>query len=162
MAFKIFISSPVDGIEEYREEIIRQTRDVVGNEIFEFFFYELQQIDILPNKTITESIFEKSGKDFDALFVFFKDRVGSGTIEELDYFENVIISSNENCQIWWTQIDCDHSPNDVQAFKARLLGHNLGLPKIGGHLRIASPSMLGGVFTAKLWSLVSQLRPATT
>jgi hypothetical protein len=147
--FRVFISSPKDGIADYRADIIRATR-IVDPEKFDFFYYEKQNITRKPGQEIHEAIFEVAGTDFDAIFIFFKDRVGRGTINEFDFFEKFILNNNPNCEIWWAQIHCSRTPKLVSDFIGRISIRELELPTIAGEELIVTPSMLRGRFTAKV------------
>lgn len=155
--FRIFVSSPVDGIEDFRTAVKRAARGVENSNKFQFFFYEQYENIRQPGKTVCESIFATSGHQFDALFVFFKDRVGSGTIEELDYFESTIIPQNPDCKIWWAPIYCAQRPDATTQFIGRLLQHGTELPEVAGDEKIEQPIQLTGRLAAKLWSLVGQM-----
>ena len=162
--FRIFVSSPVDGIAEYRAEIIRAARCAVSGGTFEFFFYEQQDIECLPGQTVSEAVFAASGNNFDALFVFFKDYIGDGTLDEFDFFKNTVIKLNPRCEIWWSQIFCQNEPQNVRDFKAQLLGisadstGSLGLPIVAGGEINDEPWKLAGRFTSKLFGLAARLR----
>lgn len=124
---------------------------------FKLFFYEHYENERVDGRTVCESIFVSSGEKFDALFVFFKDRVGLGTIEELDYFENSIMSMNPDCKIWWSQIHCENQSEDIKNFKERLLKHNTGLPVAPGDEKIERPNQLAARLTTKIFSRVRQM-----
>lgn len=151
--FRIFVSSPVDGIEDFREEIKKIALAYETSKKFQFFFYEDFENELLPGMTICQSIFTSSGERFDALLIFFKDRVGPGTIEELDYFEQVIIPKYPHCKIWWSKIYCGGLPPDTRDFVNRLGKYNTSLPIVGGDLKIERPSQLVGRLVAKIASL---------
>ena len=155
--FRVFVSSPVDGIEDFRIAVMKAARAAENSRKFQFFFYENFENERLDGKTICESIFVSSGENFDALFVFFRDRVGAGTMEELDYFENAIMQRNPNCKIWWSQIFCNERSEGTKNLTARLLKYSTGLPILPGDEKIERPSQLAGRLTAKLWSLVDQM-----
>ena len=160
--FKVFISSPVYGIPEYRSEIIGSLQDAAASGIFEFFYYEAHEIEILQDRTICESIFAHCGDEFDAVYLFFKDRVGQGTRDEFNYFQNVLKQRNPNCQLWWTQISCaqhDQMTNELLQ-DIHSVGGNLGLWRRDGKM-IESPDLLASVFTAKLWNTAAGLRDGT-
>ena len=128
---------------------------------FEFFFYEKFENERLDGQTVCESIFKSSGLQFDALFVFFKERVGQGTIEELDYFESTIIPQNPRCKIWWTSIHCDERSGEANALVDRLLKYNTGLPIVGRELKIETPIQLAGRLTVKCNSVNAQMLSGT-
>lgn len=149
----MFVSSPVDGIMDFREEIKKAALAAEVGKKFRFFFYEDFENERLNGKTVCESIFASSGEQFDALLIFFRDRVGPGTIEELDYFEQIIIPKNPHCKIWWSQIYCDDQSADTRDFVSRLLGYSTGLPIVAGDLKIERPIQLVGRLVAKICSL---------
>jgi hypothetical protein len=155
--FRVFVSSPVDGIEKFRIEVMKVARAAENGGKFKFFFYEYFENARIPGKTVCESIFESSGEQFDALFIFFKDRVGAGTIEELDYFETKIIPKNPDCKVWWSQIHSDQKSEDVTQFVGRLLNYSTGLPIVPGDEIIKRPSQLTGRLIAKLLSLDEEM-----
>jgi hypothetical protein len=155
--FRIFVSSPVYGIEDYRYAVMSAARAASTSRKFEFFFYENSENHTIPGRTVCESIFAATELSFDAVFFFFKDRVGKGTWEELEFFETNILPGNPMCQIWWTQIFCDESPADVLSFIQRLLKYNTGLAAVAGEEKIDRPEHLKGRFTAKLFSTISGL-----
>jgi hypothetical protein len=155
--FRVFVSSPVDGILDFRTEVKNAALAAEFGKKFQFFFYEDFENERLNGKTVCESIFASSGEQFDALFIFFKDRVGSGTIEELDYFEQVIIPKYPNCKIWWSQIYCNAQSDPTRELVQRLLGHSTGLPIVGGDLKIKRPIQLVSRLMAKLLSLDVQI-----
>jgi hypothetical protein len=148
--FRVFVSSPVTGIELFRTEIMSAARYAKSGGQFEFYFFEEHENVRVEGKTICESIFEVSGIHFDAFFIFFRDRVGNGTREELDFLENTILKLNPGCQVWWTQIYCEQCPQDVEDFIGRLQNYNTGLRVVAGEEMINSPRELKGRFTAKL------------
>jgi hypothetical protein len=152
--FRIFVSSPVDGIEDFRTAVKRLALSAEINNKFKFFFYEQYENVRQHGQTVCESIFASSGDQFDALFVFFKDRVGPGTIEELDYFENMIIPQNPGCQIWWVPIYCEQRSDDTIEFVGRLLAYGTELREVAGDEKIVQPIQLTGRLTTKLFSLV--------
>lgn len=154
--FRIFVSSPVDGIAKYRAAIMDSALEAIGNGRLEFFFYEYCQNPALEGKTVCECIFAEAGHNFDAIFVFFKDRVGSGTREELDYFEKIIIPLNPACQVWWSQIYNKSYPDDVTKFVKHLTTkYNTGLPAIPGKGLNKSAQRLKGRLTSKLLKVVA-------
>lgn len=155
--FRIFVSSPVFGIEDYRYAVMSAARAAENCGKLEFFFFENSQNDRIAGQTICQSIFARTGTAFDAAFFFFKDRIGVGTREELDYFEAEILPVNPSCQIWWTQIYCETCPPEVSDFLARLQNYNTGLPIVPGEEKIDRPDYLKGRFTAKLFSIVANL-----
>lgn len=155
MPFRVFVSSPVTGIEEFRYEIMSAARHAERSGKFEFFFFEHHENARVDGKTICESIFEQSGQNFDAFFVFFRDRVGPGTIEELDYFTQNILMENPNCKLWWSQIYCDQHGEEVNDFLGRLHEHNTGLQVVPGEELNDRPSVLKGRFTAKLFETMA-------
>lgn len=148
--FRIFVSSPVDGIKDFRDAVIETSAFARRKGRFEFFFFEEHDNVRIPGKTICESIFVTSGLTFDALFVFFKDRIGNGTKEELDFFETTVIPANPRCDVWWSQIDCDCYPQDVGDFIARLQAYNTGLPTAQGLPKNCTPANLTNRLAAKL------------
>ncbi len=157
MPFRVFVSSPVTGIETFRYEIMSAARHAERSRKFEFFFFEHHENARVEGKTICESIFEQSGQNFDAFFVFFRDRVGAGTIEELDYFTNVILQNNPSCQLWWSQIYYDPPTNAVDDFLGRLHEHNTGLQVVPGEELNDKPGVLKGRFTAKLFETMGSI-----
>lgn len=150
--FRVFVSSPVYGIERFRYAVLDAARAARGSGRFEFFFFEEKENCVTPGMTICESIFKANGHNFDALFIFFKDRVGQGTIDELEYFQNVIYPMNPSCEIWWTQIysNSGHS-SEVTTILEKLNQFNTGIPIIPGRELISTPHDLALRFTAKLW-----------
>ncbi len=160
--YRVFISSPVYGIPEFRSEVIGSLQDAAASGIFEFFYFEGHEIEIQPDKTICESIFAHCGDDFDAVYLFFRDRVGQGTRDEFDYYRNVLRKRNPNCQLWWTKINCgDHDLMTAQLLEdIHDVGGNLGLWRRDGKL-IETPDILASVFTAKLWNTAAALRNGT-
>ena len=155
--FRVFVSSPVIGIEDFRIAIQSAARHAKSSGKIEFFFYEEHEITRIPGKTVCESIFAVAGHAFDAIFIFFKDRVGQGTQDELQYFEQIIIPGNEDCQIWWSQIYCENCSSEVTDLVMRLLTKNTGLRVIAGEEKIDSPDRLKGRFTAKLFEVIGGL-----
>lgn len=155
--FRVFVSSPVTGIEEYRYEVMSAARYANRSGVFEFFFFEHHENKRVDGKTICESIFEESGTNFDAFFVFFKDRVGTGTREELDFFEETIIAKNPDCQVWWSQIFCESTPDDVQEFIGRLQAYNTGLQTVEGEEMNDTPKVLKGRLTAKVFETIASV-----
>lgn len=132
--------------------------EATGSGKLEFFFYEYRENQIIDGKTVCESIFAEAGENFDAIFIFFKDRVGPGTHEELRYFENIIIPQNNDCQVWWSQIHCDRYPEDVTEFVKHLTTkYNTGLQAIPGKGLNNSPKNLKGRLISKLLKVVSEI-----
>ena len=157
--FRVFISSPVYGIPEYRSEVIGSLQDAASSGMFEFFYYEAHEIEILDGMSICQSIFNHCGNDFDAAYFFFKDRVGDGTREEFDHFQNVLKPRNPDCQLWWTQIHCDNHDEMTGTLLADIhtVGGNLGLWRRDGKM-IDTPDILASVLTAKLWNTAAAMR----
>jgi len=158
LPFRVFVSSPVTGIELFRYEIMSAARHAERSGKFEFFFFEQHENARVDGKTICESIFEQSGQHFDAFFVFFQNRVGQGTVEELDHFEQSIRPGNPNCRLWWSQIYCEQHPQDVSAFLGRLHEYNTGLQCVAGEELNNAPSVLKGRFTAKLFETIGTMQ----
>ena len=88
--FRIFISTPIRDFETYRQKIRKCTDHFTETNLFEFFYYEDYQHRAESGKTISQVICEKSGISFDAMFVAFRENVGAGTIEEVNFFETDI------------------------------------------------------------------------
>lgn len=141
--YKVFVSSPVNGLEAYREAIGKASIFGRDTETFEFFLFEHHENHRLPNKTVCESIFETSGIEFDAFLILFRERLGPGTIEELDAFEALMRPKNPNIDVWWSQIVCDHHDDDVEALLARLNQEwNTGMPCRRGQECLDHPKKL--------------------
>lgn len=152
--FRIFLSSPVDGFDNFRNEIISATRYAECSGKFDFCYFERSENPRLPGRTICQSIFEATGTHFDAFFVFFRDRVGSGTREEFDFFEQVILVQNPNCQLWWTKVHSEQNLEGMTDFLGLLHKYNTGLAAVPGEERISSEAVLKGRFVAKLFRAV--------
>lgn len=155
MPFNVFLSSPVYGIKDYRETVVRtaMTMERRMDSKIKFHFYENYEIHRSDDKTICESIFETIGVKFDAFYIFFRERVGQGTIDELDYFENHLRAENPACELWWSEISCspDKEPDaDVVTMLSRLNRHNLGLQSATGETIIKSKEDLGFRFLGKV------------
>lgn len=156
--FKIFVSSPVDGIVEYRKAV-SDAADILNaenkfNPRFHVFLYEQHQTMMWPGLTVSECIVKTFGKHCDGFIVFFKDRVGSGTLEEFEIFENTFLVENPNCKLWWAQIACKVSPPDVHTFKGRLYKHATEMIAIRNRLTIEEPADLHQRVISRLTSLL--------
>ena len=156
--FRVFISSSMRGFEEYRAAMLDAAEELSRNGTFEIFLYEEHSHQAVPGKTICEAIFETSGERFDALFVFFRERVGQGVLDELDYFEKNIIPKNPECEVWWSRIECEECEPAVDRLMERLMTTYGGeLPLVKTAPRNVSPHTLKGRFTAKLISLIPRI-----
>lgn len=155
--FRVFLSSPVDGFDDFRYEIISAARSADASGKFQFFYFEQTENPRLPGMTICESIFESTGNAFDAFFIFFRDRVGAGTIEEFDYFERHLLQVNANCQLWWTKVYSANNQAGVNELLARLHNYNTGLAAVPGEEKNSSERVLKGRFVAKLFQTVVSL-----
>lgn len=152
--FRVFLSSPVDGFVDFRNQIISATRYAECSGKFEFCYFEKSENPRLPGKTICQSIFEATGTHFDAFFIFFGDRVGSGTREEFEYFEQVLLLQNPECQLWWTKVHTEQSLESVTELLGQLHKYNTGLAAVPGEELISSEAILKGRFVAKLFRAV--------
>ena len=141
--YRIFISSPVDEYETYREEILRCAKLFRLTGSFEFFFYEEHENKTMPGKTIAEAIYENSGDLYDAMFVSFRNRVGEGTVEELKFFNETIATNNPNAELWWCKAYCSKKKDGTVDFQKSLHNsHAIELPIFDGELLLRRPSQL--------------------
>lgn len=101
---KIFVSSPIDGIEDYRKQAFRVAHMMNKTGRYDVFLFENHMIEMDASKTISQNILALFGGRCDAFIVFFKDRIGNGTIEEIEHFKNRISADNPQCKLWWSQI----------------------------------------------------------
>lgn len=162
--FRVFIASPVKGFKDYRREVVVSAREAEdgGGGMFEFCFFEREPISILPNTTPTESIFAHFGNEYDAFFLFFKDRVGPGTQAEFDHYLATLKVVNPNCQLWWRQIDCDTHDNSTDTLLRGLHGpggctdlHRLELGLV------ETPDRLANLFVSKLLNTSIKIQNGT-
>jgi hypothetical protein len=147
--FRVFVSSPVYEIEEYRQAVREQAALARASRAYDIFFFEEHDIPRLPDCSICESIFAACGNYFDAFFVFFRDRIGPGTLEEFNHFETVLLNENKNCQLWWAEIQSGPKPQEVLDFIGRLQRYNTGLPIATSSLPLDSAKVLTGQFVVK-------------
>lgn len=160
--FRIFIASPVNGLEDYRREVANVARDTENNGDFEFCFFEKDPHNppqMLPAHSITESIFSHFGGEFDAFFLFFRDSVGTGTRAEFEHYRGVLKVTNPDCQLWWRQIDCDaHGPSATELLtELHKPGGNTGLQRrdLGA---VDNPDRLANLFVSQLMYILSEIR----
>ena len=159
--FRVFVSSSVDGIVEYRDAIYSHAMAANGGGRFDIFCYENHDIPTVPGKTIVENIFDVAGHDFDAFFIFFKDKLGNGTRDEFAYFRDVLRPENPDIQLWWTQIHCERNEDCVRDLLAELNqppGH-LGMPTFGGPRNITEPMHLATRFFRTLLDIGTSMPP---
>lgn len=75
--------------------------------------YEQHENEKIPGKTVVESILETSGIRFDAFMIIFKDKLGNGTLEELEAYKNLMLPENPDIEVWWSQIVCPEHDQEV-------------------------------------------------
>lgn len=139
--FKVFVSSPVAGLEPYREAVGLASR--LGQGRIEFFMFEQYENLRSPGKTVVESILETSGVEFDAFLVFFQDRLGNGTLEELEAFETIMRPKNPNIEVWWAQIHCEDHGHEVAEILERFnQEESTGMPCVKGEEWLNNPDKL--------------------
>jgi len=159
--FRVFDSSPVDDIVEYRDAIYDLALAANARGRFDVFLYESHDIPTIPGRTIVESIFDVAGHDFDAFFIFFKDRLGAGTQAEYEYFRDILRPANPNIKLWWAQIHCQKNEDCVNDLLAEINpppGH-LGMPTFDGPRTITEPSHLANRFFGTLLDIGISLSP---
>lgn len=101
---KVFVSSPVYGIEDYRTQAFRVAQVMNRSGRYDVFLFESHAIKMDSSKTISQNILALFGARCDAFIVFFKDRVGNGTLEEIEHFKNAFSVENPKCKLWWAQV----------------------------------------------------------
>lgn len=149
--FRIFVCSPVDELEIYRAAVSDTAQAAESTGKFKFFFYENFENQVNNGKSVSQSIIENSGCEFDAILIFFRNRIGDGTLDELSYFEKEIFPKNKACQLWWSKIYCETcEPRVADLVKHLTNTYNTGLPALEGKLLNDSPEILTGRLTAKL------------
>ncbi|WP_299212201.1 hypothetical protein [uncultured Tateyamaria sp.] len=138
---KVFVSSPVAGLEPYREAVGLASR--LGQGRIEFFMFEHYENRRQPGLTIVESILQTSGDEFDAFLMFFQDRLGNGTLEELDAFERIMRPKNPDIEVWWAQISCESHDEEVTNVLERFnQEENTGMPCVRGEEWLNHPDKL--------------------
>ena len=156
--YRIFISSPVEEIASYREQVIRTAEIAASDGVFEFYYFEKMANVPEPGESICDSIIRHAGCEFDALFLFFKDRVGVGTLAEFEYFHKKR-KINPQIAIWWSQIHCEVASEEVKRIIGRLHEYGTGLPPgLPGEVLIDAPHKLSDRFTRKLIEKADQRR----
>lgn len=160
--FRIFIASPVYQFDDYRKELIAAAREAEDDGMFEFCFFEKDHHNppnMQPGMSITESIFSHFGEHYDAFFLSFKDRVGSGTRAEFDHCISSLRVVNPNCELWWRQVNCnahDVATNDLLTELHRP-GGNTGMQRKDGG-SVDTPDRLANLFVSKLLNVSNSLR----
>jgi hypothetical protein len=143
----VFVSSPVAGLTEFRQAVGQASRFGTESGKFEFFFFEHHENVRLEGMTVCQSIFETSGTQFDVFLMFFRDRLGDGTLEEFDAFERIFKAANPACKVWWAQIACEAHSDEVDAMLARLHDYKTILPCLPGEEHLDTPLKLGNGIT---------------
>jgi hypothetical protein len=157
--FKVFVSSPVYEIEDFRRAVA-QAADVTNaghifNPRFHVFLYEQHDNQMDPALSPSENIVRTFGEHCDAFIVFFRDRVGNGTLEEFEIFRTRFRVQNPNCQLWWAQIRVNPVPPPVQDFCGRLIQEGgREMPAIRDQLTVESPDHLKERVISRLMGLL--------
>lgn len=113
LPLKVFVSSPTYGIEEYRKQAFRLAQVMNKGGKFDVFLFEDHAIKMDASKSISQNILGVFGQRCDAFIVFFKDRIGNGTLEEIDHFKARFSVDNPDCKLWWSQISGGPQNQDV-------------------------------------------------
>jgi hypothetical protein len=155
--FKVFVSSPVDGIVDFRQAVSQAAAVLNSDDIFfpryHVFLYEEHENRMKPGMTISQSIASTFGDHCDAFIVFFRDRIGNGTLEEFTIFESHFRLINPACRLWWSQINCENTPDDVHVFRRRLLNHATEMKAVRSQFLIETPDHLKERIIVRLASL---------
>lgn len=146
----VFVSSPTDGLEEYRYEVTQFEAALNAkypeNPRYKFFLYEYFQDECerdYPDETPVQRIMRSFNKECPEgchLFLLFhKKRGGSGTLEEVDVFLDEF--SKNDCKLWWFDIDCsDKGDADYERIRKKLFASSYRhSPLLKQCPRIASP-----------------------
>jgi hypothetical protein len=147
---KVFVSSPTYGIEEYRKIAAEVARTAnAGRNRFEIFLFENHIIEMDSSISISENITKKFGVHCDAFIVFFKDRIGGGTREEVNVFKNRFKIENPNSKLWSGGIN----NAEVAEFIGELYQIGIEMPTAFSPI-LDSPAELRSRMTAVLYEVL--------
>lgn len=163
--FRVFIASPINNFKDFRQELIATARENEDDSRFELCFFEKDHRNppkMLPEMSITQSIFAHFGPHYDAVFLAFKDRVGDGTRAEFEHFRNTLKVANPNCELWWRQVDCDSHDCATEELLSELHkpGGDTGMQRKDGG-PVDTPDRLANLFVSKLLSVSKLLDDGT-
>jgi hypothetical protein len=146
---KVFVSSPVYGIEDYRTQALRLAQVMNPRGRYDVFLFENHIIKMDRTKTISQNILALFGARCDAFIVFFKDRIGNGTREEIEHFKSFFSVENPKCKLWWVQISGGTHDQQVSDLIQNL--YEIGIQMPAAHSAVLdSPEELGWRMTTVL------------